>query len=119
MKGLIIKEKWANLILNGDKTIEIRSSNTKHRGKFGIVISGTKKVWGTAELVDAIPLTKELFEVELKDKHKVDLSFNELTDLYPKPYGWVIKNVEKFDEPIPYNQKKGAIIWVNIDWDEE
>ena len=50
MKGLIIKSKWADLILNRDKTIELRSSNTNIRGTIGIIKSGSKKVYGTVDI---------------------------------------------------------------------
>ena len=33
MDGLIIKNKWLDLILIGEKTIEIRGSDTKKQGE--------------------------------------------------------------------------------------
>lgn len=115
MKGLIIKEKWANLILSGEKTVEVRSSDTKIRGDIYIIISGTKQAWGTAELVDTCKLDKDLFERTLKDKHKIEMTYEELLKIYKNPHGWIFKNVKKFETPIPYNHKKGCVIWVNID----
>lgn len=32
MDGLIIKHKWLDLILKGQKTIEVRGSDTKKKG---------------------------------------------------------------------------------------
>ena len=39
--ALIVKEKWALKLLNGEKTWEIRGSSTSKRGKIAIAISGT------------------------------------------------------------------------------
>ena len=41
MKALSIKQPWAELILEGKKTIEIRSWKTKHRGYF--IIHSSKR----------------------------------------------------------------------------
>lgn len=115
MKGLILLGKSANLILDGKKTVEIRSTKTLKRERIGIIISGTKKVWGTVEIYDCIKLNKELFEDLLRDKHCSNKSYEELLKIYPKPYAWLLRNSEKFNEPIDYVHKQGCITWVNLD----
>ncbi len=42
MKALSIKEPFATLIANGDKTIETRSRKTNYRGELFIHASGKK-----------------------------------------------------------------------------
>jgi len=111
MKGLIVKPKWADLILYRNKTIEIRGSKTNIRGKIGIIKSGSKKVYGTVELVDCIKLDKNLYKL-LRDKHKVDCPFDKLP--YKEPYGWCFKNAKPFKNPITYKHKQGCVIWVNL-----
>lgn len=111
MRGLIIKEKWANLILNGEKTVELRGSNTKIRGKIGIIKSSTGMVWGEAELIDSFLLDRTKYE-ELRDKHKVDMDFDDIK--YENTYAWILKNPKKYDVPVPYNHKKGCIVWVKL-----
>lgn len=113
MKGLIVKSKWADLILDGYKDIEIRGTNTKIRGTIGIIKSGTKRVYGTAELYDSVELDYKTFK-ELKERHKLNISFDELLKKYHNPHGWFLKNVNKYDNPIEYNHKQGCVIWVNI-----
>ncbi len=76
MKGLIIKPKWADLILSGDKTIEIRGSRTKIRGEIGIIKSGSKKVFGTVELMDCVELDEKLFDDSTKQSKSNDNSNN-------------------------------------------
>lgn len=114
MKGLIIKPKWADLILDRNKIMELRSSNTLIRGAIGLVKSGSKMVYGTVELVDSIPLDKSTYNY-YKSWHKVDLPYEQLP--YKKTYGWILSNPIKFDKPIPYNHKQGCVIWVNLEGD--
>ena len=86
-KAFIVLPHWAKLILDCDKTWEIRSRNTKIRGKVGIIASKTGKIWGTTELVDSFPLTKELFDKN-KDKHRILCDYEELPSNYK--YVWVL-----------------------------
>ena len=111
MKGLIIKPKWADLILDGYKTIELRGSNTKIRGTIGIIKSGTSKIYGTIDLVDTIEINKDNFE-DLKTRHLVNTDFSKLP--YKKTYGWILSNLVRYDKPVPYEHKQGCVIWVNI-----
>lgn len=113
MKGLILKPHWADLILSGEKTIEIRGNNTKIRGTIGIIKSKSGSVFGTVDLYDSIFLTKELYE-GLREIHKVGISYEELLKIYPKPYGWCFRNAFKYDKPLKYNHKRGCVIWVNL-----
>lgn len=111
-KALIIKPNWGNLILDGKKTWEIRSSSTNIRGRIGIAFSGTSAVWGTVNLVNCIKLNKEVFESN-KDKHQIDYNFEELP--YKNVYAWVFEDVKRLKEPIGYNHKRGCVIWCNLD----
>ncbi len=61
MKGLIIKEAWIDLILDGRKTWEIRGRQTNKREKIGIIQSGTGTVIGTVDLVDCIALDNGMY----------------------------------------------------------
>lgn len=112
MKGLIIKPYWADLILNGEKTIELRSSNTKIKGKIGIIKSGTKKVYGEIDLVDSIELTDDDY-YNLSNEHKVNVRREDIP--YKRMFGWKLENPIVYSEPKDYNHKKGCVIWVNID----
>lgn len=111
MKGLIVKPKWADLILKGDKTLELRSSNTKIRGTIGIIKSKTGQVFGEVDIVDSIELTDDMF-YELQDKHKVFCERDEIS--YKKIYAWVLENPKIYENPVSYTHKQGCVIWVNI-----
>lgn len=77
MKGLIVKPEWAELILSGQKTLELRGSPTKIRGKIGIIKSKTGKVYGTAEIIDSVPLSEEAF-YQTVDQHQVTCSYENI-----------------------------------------
>lgn len=111
MKGLIIKEHWAELILSGMKTIELRSSNTKIRGTIGIIISGTGMIYGTVDLLDCIELNKETFYEKINE-HCFEDGIEKVP--YKKIYGWRLSNPQRFEKPIPYTHKQGCVIWVNL-----
>lgn len=113
MKGLIIKPKWADLILDGKKTVEIRANKTNIRGVIGIIKSGSKKVYGTAELFHCTELTKENFKI-WKDRHRLDITYGQLLTIYPKPYAWCLTKINKFNSPMKYEHKQGCVVWVNI-----
>jgi hypothetical protein len=112
MKVLSLKQPWAELVLLGDKTIEIRKWNTNFRGKFLIHASRNPDedamkrfgfeelpfgfILGEAELVDVKHYNKEEFEKD-KDLH---LATSEWGD-----YGFILKNVKRI-KPIA---TKGAL----------
>ena len=111
-KGLIIKEPWIHLILEGEKTFEIRGSNTKIRGKVALIKSKSGQIFGTAELVDSIPLSLEEF-IQHQDKHCIPITESTILP-YPKTYAWVIQNTVIFNNPIPYKHPQGEVIWVKL-----
>ena len=110
MKCLIIKKPWIDYILDGFKTWEIRSCNTKIRGKIGLIQSGSGLIVGSCEIMDSYQIAIDDYKTN-KLKHRIK-SVDKLP--YKNTYAWVIKNAKRYDNPIPYNHPKGAIIWVNL-----
>lgn len=109
-KCLIIKRPWLDLIFSGKKTLEIRSSNTKIRGKIGLIESGSGHIVGECELVSTKQLSKEEYAVA-QDKHCIkDISILP----YKNIWAWEIKNAKKFKEPMIYKHPQGAVIWVDV-----
>jgi hypothetical protein len=108
MKGLIIKDPWIDLILDGLKPWEIRGSNTSHRGHTELIKSTTGLRYGKGDLIG----TKQLSPLDMHyyfDKHHVT---DEVS--YPKIWAWIFENVLWHPEPIPYKHPQGAVIWVNL-----
>jgi hypothetical protein len=108
MKVLTLKQPWAELILLGKKTIEIRKWNTHFRGKFLIhssKVSDSKsmKKFGFDKLPNGFIVGQaNLFNVK---KYKNIKEFNEdknrhLATVKWGKYGFILKNVKRI-KPIP------------------
>lgn len=110
MKALIIKQPWIDYILKGDKTWEIRGSNTKIRGEIELIQSGSGLVVGKCNLVDCIELSLDDYQ-DSRSKHRID---NIECLPYKRTFAWVIKDVQRYSAPRKYKHPNGAIIWVNL-----
>ena len=61
MYGLIIKKKWLDLIMSGQKTLEIRGSRTSHAGEeIALLESGSQKIRGFCTIKEVTALDKIL-----------------------------------------------------------
>ncbi len=92
---------------------KIRNFNTlKIKEKIFLIMSGSKKIYGECVIKESIKVDKEVLLKNL-DKHQI--SKNAIFSLsYKNPHAWVLSDVKKFSSPIPYNHKKGCVIWVNV-----
>jgi hypothetical protein len=112
-RGLLIRSPWIEKILSGEKTWEIRGTNTKLRGFIGLIRSGSGQVVGICEL-------KEVIEhLTLNDMRKnVDKHCIPVEDLkclpYKKIFAWVISNAKPLKKPIAYKHTPAAVIWVKL-----
>jgi hypothetical protein len=109
MKGLIIRDPWIDLILDNQKTWEVRGSNTKIRGRIALIKSGTGQIFGTVNLIGAREF-KDGDYYEFYVKHRVERK--DVT--YANPWAWVFRDPDKFAKPIPYQHPQGAVIWINL-----
>jgi predicted transcriptional regulator len=122
MKALSLKQPFAELILQGRKTIELRKWNTKFRGEFLIHASKspasefmnkfgfeenslpTGAILGKAKLVDVKHYDNEEEFKKDKDKHLASSDWGQ--------YGFILKDVKRFDKPI---QAKGSLNFWNFE----
>lgn len=113
MKALIIKKHWADEILSGRKTWELRGSRTYIRGRIGIIESGSGRVIGTCELIDVIgPLSTADLQ-RARTKHQVPSE--RLRQIrYKRTYAWVLRTARRYTRPRRYEHPQGAVIWVNL-----
>ncbi|EMG1420529.1 ASCH domain-containing protein [Vibrio cholerae] len=110
-KGLIVDKPWIDLILNGEKTWEMRTYSTKYRGQFALIEKGTGLIVGVSTLVDALNplLPNEL--VLFFEKHRVD--YKSQPELLKWNTPWVLDQSHRIT-PTKYKHKQGAVIWVNL-----
>ena len=118
-KCLSLKQPYAELLVSGKKTIEVRKWNTKFRGQFlvhasknidkeackRLKIDQTKLVTGAiigkANLYDVISYGSKNSFLNDKNKHFASSNYNK-----PK-YGFLINQAKRFDIPIPIHGKLG------------
>ena len=126
MKALSLKQPWAELIVSGKKTLEIRNWNTKFRGDFLVHASkvpnkGAMERLGFKELptgcivgrakiigVKEYP-SKEEFERD-EDKH-----FAKGYDWGGRLYGFIVTDAKRVKE----TPLKGQLNFFNVELDEK
>jgi hypothetical protein len=112
MKALTIKEPWISLILSGKKTWELRSRDTRVRGRIALIRKGSGTVVGVADLTATLP---NLSRSDLKTnvaKHQVPQ--REIGLDFRWNVAWVLEGARPLREPVPYQHPPGAVIWVNL-----
>ena len=110
-RALVVKKKWLDLILAGQKKWEIRGSSTAKRGWIHFAESQAGgKLMGRARLVDCFPVSPTLFKRNFRQHRVSSLSMVP----YRTPYAWVLEDCEKFGTPFQYEHKQGAVIWVDV-----
>ena len=118
MKCLSISQPFADLIVSGKKTIELRKWNTNFRGEFlihapiKIRIEDCKRLKITKKLVTGAIIGKaDLYDVkkynsskEVKNDQKFHFASKNFQD---KTFGFKIKNVKPLRIPIPWKGQLG------------
>jgi hypothetical protein len=115
MKGLIIDEPWIGLILQGNKTWEMRTGTWKHRGVIGLIRKKSGHVVGVAELVDnRPPLTNLGAYAEAEDFHRIPPEQQAAAFAGGWTTPWVLKNAQPLRRPVPDTHPNGAVKSVNL-----
>lgn len=115
LRGLIVRDPYASQLLDGEKIWEIRGKPTQIRGPVVIVKAGTGKAFGTANLVRVLgPLDLDdlVTASELPDEERDELRHDGLP--YRKTYAYVFTNPRRFEQPISYLHRSGAVTWVRL-----
>ena len=110
--ALLIRMPHVGHIVDGLKTWEMRSRSSKSGFTIGLIASKSGTIVGEAYFEKILePLTDEEYDSHF-DKHRVPNTSKELRDKYKYP--WVLKNIKKYKNPIPYKHPAGAVIWVKM-----
>ena len=95
MKCLFVKAPFAGWIVDGVKTVEFRTRETYIRGRIGIIESGTGTVIGDVVLIGS-PYQPAL-----------------------GMYDWLLARPRRYAEPVPFEHKQGAIVWIDLEIDPD
>ena len=118
MKCLSVSQPFADLIISGKKTIELRKWNTNFRGEFlihapiKIRVEDCKRLKITKKLVTGVIIGKaEIYDVkkynsskEIKNDQKFHFASKNFQD---KTFGFKIKNAKPLRIPIPWKGQLG------------
>ena len=105
--GLVVKGKFARLIVSGEKTWEIRKIPPYVQGTIGVIDGDTNKLLGIVEITGFLgPFTlKELLKYE--DKHHGSKFLKNYARGGVSLYAWILKNPIKFSKPLKVKYKEG------------
>ena len=118
MKCLSVSQPFAELIITGKKTIELRKWNTKFRGEFlihaplKIRVDDCKRLKITKKLVTGVIIGKaELYDVKKynsSNEIRKDQKFHFASKNFRgKTFGFKIKNAKSLRIPIPWKGQLG------------
>jgi hypothetical protein len=107
LKGLIVDQPWIDLILHGDKTWEMRTRRTSHRGLIALVRKGSGQVVGAADLIETRTCDDPEHYRKYELYHRVPAP-DHVSAARRWPIAWVLKSARQFTKPVPYRHKRGA-----------
>ncbi len=110
-RGLIIRQPWIGMILDGEKHWEMRSRPTLVRGRIALIQAGTGLIVGEAFLSGSPTNYTSGHIMHEYSRHRVDDAL--LLEKWRFP--WILHVVEKYDTPVPYNHPAGAVVWVDLE----
>ena len=109
-KALLVKQQWADTILSGGKTWEVRGCRTTVRGRIHLAQSGTGTLVGEVRITDCIPVTRATLARRAKE-HRIT-SVLGVVAKYRRIYAWVLADAVRYSSPIAYRHPLGAVSWV-------
>ena len=99
---LVLKDRWLHMILNGEKTMEIRGCRLRP-GRYLLGSSGL--IRGEVLLHPPLQIKTEGDWASLRPLHCV--LGRKLP--YKKTWGIPVSDATNFPEPVPYNHPRGAV----------
>lgn len=112
-RALIVRAPYAGYIVDGLKTMEMRSRHTNIGGRIAIAEQGAGLLIGEANLVVSVEFKPEnLKNTYRQSLHKIEKKDWNLLDKWH--FAWFMASATRYDKPIPYNHPQGAVTWVRL-----
>jgi hypothetical protein len=115
MRGLIIREPWIDMILNGTKTWELRTQRTTLRGEIALIRKGSGQIEAVAHLVDSLHPLDPQGLADSVQFHGVPPSQQATVISNGWLFPWLIVDTRRLSSPVPYTHANGAVTWVDLD----
>lgn len=129
--ALCILEQFAELILSGQKTWELRGSSTNRRGPVALAVSKSSHLYGEITITGCIKVAQRNPEGDLIPcfgyEHQYFIGWEEnmkkhcvreiATITYDTVWAWTLESPLRYEEPKFYKHPKGAIVWVKLEED--
>jgi hypothetical protein len=115
VRGLIIRSEPLEKILNGTKTMELRSRANQQRGSIALIRKSSGHIYGVADIGESVgPMDFDDFSSRASE-HGVEA--HRLQDVFDSGYttGWKLHNIRRLKAPVAYVHKAGAVIWATLD----
>ena len=113
-KGLFVKSPWIDLILNGQKTWELRSKRTAKRERIALIESGSRLIKGTCEIVGVRGALRKSTLLKNLDKHQVPQERIEAGLGRKRVYAWVMADPKRLDNPPAVPKVIGPVVWIDL-----
>ena len=136
-QAILIRQPWVDRILEPNecfrKTWEIRSFATQKRGKFAVAVVGEKHILGEVELTDCFQVAEKVdgcwcpvsdeapFLFDPDNAIKCGFDMETMPDYFAsksKLFAWVLRNARRYDQPIKWSKKDGAVVFANVESDK-
>lgn len=125
-----MKNPYAEMLVTGQKTVEIRGSATEVGRTVAIALSGSKTLLGevrleSCQLVAVKNAAGQLEDVvgsehtlaSLKAQHRIENPMESVS--YNKVYAWFVSSPLRYLVPVAYSHPTGAQLWVKLSGKEQ
>jgi len=113
--ALVVKDEPLERILSGQKTWEMRTTHTRKRETVALAKKGTGQIFGLADIIDSCGPLSDATMNSTVAMHGIDPSRLMVAETAKYRYAWVLANVRRLPDPIPYSHTKGAQSFILLD----
>ena len=113
-EGLFIKSPWIDLILDGQKTWELRGTKTAKRERIALIESGSRLLKGTCEIVGVRGALRKSTLLQNLDKHQVPQEKIEAGLGRKRVYAWVMADPRRLHNAPVVPKVIGPVVWIDL-----
>ena len=110
--ALFVREPFAERIISGRKTWEIRTRPTDRRGRIAIV--SHRGLIGTVDLYDVEGPLRLADLVGQVGKHRAPLRLLQTYAAGRALYAWALREPARLDPPIVLRRGRGPVVWFKL-----